>query len=64
MTGAVILVDRVAAAHALVGTAGGTIEEMTAAMAQVSRFGCVSSHGGGEAASRSSWAEALSAALS
>ncbi|WER47760.1 methyl-accepting chemotaxis protein [Cupriavidus sp. WKF15] len=33
-----VAVERVAAGHALVGNAGGTIEEMTAAMAQVSRF--------------------------
>ncbi|SOY83411.1 putative methyl-accepting chemotaxis transmembrane protein [Cupriavidus taiwanensis] len=33
-----VAVDRVAAGHALVGNAGGTIEEMTAAMAQVSRI--------------------------
>ncbi|WP_354674362.1 methyl-accepting chemotaxis protein [Cupriavidus alkaliphilus] len=33
-----VAVERVAAGHALVGSAGGTIEEMTAAMAQVSRI--------------------------
>lgn len=33
-----VAVERVAAGHVLVGNAGDTIEEMTAAMAQVSRF--------------------------